>query len=1043
MARLEIHLLGPLQVLLDGSPVSFESSKVRALLAVLAGEAPRPQFRESLAGLIWPDWPQQSAMSNLRYALADLRKNTGDRDAHPPYFLINRESIQLDLESDVSVDAAELLKAGDPDRYRGLFLEGFSLPDSPEFTEWLEAKRSYYQQQALEMLGKKAADCEQSGEHKQGLAYARRQLAIEPWLEEAHRQVMRLLALSGQRNAALAQYEACKRVLEKELKTAPDEETRALYERMRTGTGTTASGLPASFPLLATSPEPLHNLPVQITSFIGREKEIAEIRGLFTDRAARLVTLTGSGGCGKTRLALEVAASLLESFPDGVWLAELAPLADPDRVPMAVASALGLKISGNLPVLEALTAYLKRRKLLLVLDNCEHVLDACARLVEHLLRACPGLVILASSREGLGVPGETAYRVPSLGLPDPHQAEDVEIMAQSEAVRLFVSRAMLSRPGFQVTAQNAPAIAQICRRLDGIPLAIELAAGRVSALSVEQIAARLADSFRLLTGGSRTALPRQQTLRASIDWSYSLLSEPEHLLLKRLSAFSGGWTIEAAEKVCGGDGLEPADVFDLLDSLVRKSLVVFGGEPPARDQEPRYHLLETIRQYAREKLFVDGGGEALRRQHLAYFMEMAGQAEAELFSLRETYWLTRLDLELENIRAALDWGVCDESALSFQNGLRLIASLHFGTSNIDANERSGWLEKYRPRPDRMEEVPLELLVKMWSACCEIHFTQGLPVEARQDAVTCLNLSQQLGDSQRLIEAFFGLAYCDSWLGDSEAQLEHLNQALALAEQAGGTAQVWYELYFNKANYFETHADPVQAKACYRKCIEIAEKAGSRMGLVNCFRHLGAIVAWEGDDLLANEYIKSAVDIDREINSLASLRWDLFVSGDIAYHQGRFDQMEVDYREAALLSEKTGFQVGQVWADHNIGVAARRKGELERAIQLTLQSLAAAHKPGWEAMVNECIGSLAGIAADLGRCRQSALLLGACSNHMHSPNAGPVSVGEFQRDLPVVRAALGDAAFEVAFAEGKALTLEAAVELGREAVEERRGEGETR
>lgn len=291
-----------------------------------------------------------------------------------------------------------------------------------------------------------------------------------------------------------------------------------------------------------------NNLPRQVTSFVGREREIAEVRRLLG--TTRLLTLTGSGGAGKTRLSLQVAADLLDEYADGVWLTELASLSDPALVPQSVASALGVREEPGRALVETLTDWLKSRTLLLLLDNCEHLLTACAQLADTLLKACPNLHILASSREGLGITGETTYRIPSLSLPDAKEAATPESLSQYESVRLFIERAVAASPSFQVTNQNAPAVAQLCVRLDGIPLAIGLAAARIRALSVDQIAQRLDDRFRLLTGGSRTALPRQQTLRALIDWSYDLLSDEEKTLLRRLSVFAGGWTLEAAEAVC-------------------------------------------------------------------------------------------------------------------------------------------------------------------------------------------------------------------------------------------------------------------------------------------------------------------------------------------------------------------------------------------------------------------------------------------------------------------------------------------------------------
>ena len=347
------------------------------------------------------------------------------------------------------------------------------------------------------------------------------------------------------------------------------------------------------------------NLPLALTSFVGREREMAEVEKLLVE--GRLLTLTGPGGSGKTRLALAVASGLSGRFEDGVWIAELAPLSDPDLVPQAFASVVGVRESPGTPLVATLAEYLEPRAMLLVLDNCEHLVEACASLAETLLRRCPGLSILATSREALGIPGETLFSVPPLSLPDPHRPPTVDGLPRYEASRLFVERARAVRPDFSTTADNAMSIAQICYRLDGMPLAIELAAARVRVLSPVQISARLEESFRLLSGGGRTMLPRHATLRATMDWSHDLLSGSEKTLLRRLSVFVGGFSLAAAEEVGSGEGIEEVEILDLLGRLVDKSLITFEEQGPGS----RYGLLETVRQYAHEKLAGAGEEERL------------------------------------------------------------------------------------------------------------------------------------------------------------------------------------------------------------------------------------------------------------------------------------------------------------------------------------------------------------------------------------------------------------------------------------------------
>jgi predicted ATPase/class 3 adenylate cyclase len=418
-----------------------------------------------------------------------------------------------------------------------------------------------------------------------------------------------------------------------------------------------APGLLSTFPPLNTLDAYVNNLPVQITSFIGREKEIVEVKQKLKEY--HLVTLVGPGGTGKTRLSLQVAADLLNQFPYGVWFIELAPLTDPSLIPQTILSAIGIADQPGMTPLELLLDYFQDKKALIVLDNCEHLLDASAQMANSLLNSAPGLKILASSREMLGVRGEAAYLVPSLSLPDIKHLPQIEQLSQYEAVRLFIDRALLVSPHFSVDRSNAPFLAQICHRLDGIPLAIELAAARVRMLSLEQISARLDNRFQLLTGGARTLLPRQQTLRALIDWSYDLLTEQERFLLCQLSVFAGGWTLEAAEEICSGTGpddLSAYDVLDLLSQLVNKSLVMVGEQTKSLPAGGlvRYRMLETIREYARDKLSAAGNPENLRQRHLAYFTRLAAQAGPELYRSNQAVWLDKLDAELDNFRRALE-----------------------------------------------------------------------------------------------------------------------------------------------------------------------------------------------------------------------------------------------------------------------------------------------------------------------------------------------------------------------------------------------------
>ena len=390
-------------------------------------------------------------------------------------------------------------------------------------------------------------------------------------------------------------------------------------------------------------------MPLEISSFVGREKELAEVRRLLKDN--RLLTLTGPGGCGKTRLASVAAGELVEGFEDGVWMVEFASLSDPSLVPQAVATVLGVREQPGQPLTETLSRYLRSKKVLMILDNCEHQVEACAKLAEALLRSSPELRVLATSREALGIVGEVAWPVPSLSLPDLRRLPDIESLPQYESARLFVERTARVNPTFALTEQNATAVAQICYRLDGIPLAIELAAARAKVLSVEEISERLDHRFGLLSAGGRTAMPRHKTLHATMDWSHELLGLEERTLFRRLSVFAGGFSLEAAEVVCAGEELERDEVLELLSQLVNKSLVV----AQEKGGETRYRLLEMVRQYGREEL--DGAEEETEvgLRHARFYVELAEEAEPELKGEQQLAWLERLETEHDNLRAAMRW----------------------------------------------------------------------------------------------------------------------------------------------------------------------------------------------------------------------------------------------------------------------------------------------------------------------------------------------------------------------------------------------------
>lgn len=614
-------------------------------------------------------------------------------------------------------------------------------------------------------------------------------------------------------------------------------------------------------PIRSLSTHP-NNLPQQLTSFIGRERETEVLRSLLAK--SPLVTLTGSGGSGKTRLSLQVAADLLERYPDGVWFVELAPLLDPSLVARTLADVLSVKEHPSQTVMASIIRSLEDKKLLIVLDNCEHLVDSCAKLVHEVLQKCPDVRVLASSREALGISGEQTYRVPSLSLPDPRQVQTPESLNHYESVRLFIDRAVLAKSDFQVTNQNAPALAFLCYHLDGIPLAIELAAARVRSLTVEDIDSRLDQRFRLLTGGSRTALPRQQTLKALIDWSYDLLGEAEKALLRRLSVFAGGWTLEAAESVCAGDPMEDWEVLDYLTSLCDKSLVT----PDSGSGQTRYSLLETVRQYALDRLRESGEEETYRTRHLAHARGWAQALEPKLRGGEQAEALVLADRERDNLRAALEWSLQTGN----EDGLWLVGAIWYYWY-IRAHVREG-----RMWADCLLESATEEHLR--EARARAFVASGTMAMGQQDNEAFLSRFQQAleisegTESPRLlatIHSGLGNALCR--LGDGESGLLHFEIASEMFLQAGD--RLGYIKVMTGKGVYQEVSDPQGAFLTYQKALAEFTDLGEPYLIGIILGNLGEVAETLGEFEASKGYhqraLRTRVKLDDQAGIAAATR----------------------------------------------------------------------------------------------------------------------------------------------------------------------------
>jgi predicted ATPase/DNA-binding SARP family transcriptional activator len=993
VARLELRLLGPFEATLAGEPITdFETVKVRALAAYLAAEMGRPHYRASLAGLLWPDWPQPSAMRNLRHALAVLRKVIGDRQADPAFLLISRETLQFNQESDAWVDLAAFEQAIGPaqaksaarlplrdamDLYRGPFLEGFSLNDSPAFEEWVLGKREYLNRLALQGLHSLAEEAEAAGNYEQGLAFARRQLELEPWLEDAHRQVMRLLAQGGQRSAALAQYETCQHSLKRELDVQPSAETTRLYEAIRDGEFGKASREDI-FLALDLQTRPRHNLPARLTSFVGRQREKAEIAGLLT--SARLVTLTGAGGSGKSRLSLEIAHQTLSDFPDGVWLVELAALADAALLPQAIASALGLGEAPGSSITETLTAYLRSKQLLLLLDNCEHLVDGCAQLAHALLVACPGLRILATSREPLHVAGEVSWLVQPLSLPNLEQLPSPDELAKVEAVRLFIERARNPLPSFALDERNAMPVAQICCWLDGIPLAIELAAARITVLSPQGIAGRLDEVFRLLVSRERISASRHQTLRAALDWSYNLLSEKEQMLFRRLSIFSGGFSLEAAEGICPQDDISQAEVLDLLSQLIDKSLVAvqqdeFHGQ--------RYHLLMIIRQYGLELLRRSGEERRARERHLAWYANYAGRAEPELHRSDQVAWLGKLDSEHDNFRSALRWWLDHNEG---EAGVQLAGALSvYWYERNYWSEGSGWLEAVLARDHNPPGRP-----RAW-ALYSAGFLATLQSEyekAESFLLESHNLSQAISYRHGIAWSLYGRSWLEEWRGNYTQADQFADAAYSLFEELDDLGGMSLCL-LSKGEITRDRGDFPNAAALNEKSLVMFRKLGIPGVIARALITLSWISLYLGNTSLARVYTEEALQLNQALGNRRIYGLALLALGKGAYHQGEFQAAASRLRKAiSILSE-----VGDKW------------------------------------LLLICLEQLALVASAQGQAEAAARWLGSTEalRKAFSLPREPADQALYERNVAEIQARLGRHAFDLAWEEGRKMTLEQVVD----------------
>ena len=959
--ELKLELLGSVSITLGGKALGgLRYAKSVALLGFLAVTG-RPHSREALATLLWGGSADKEARASLRGVLSKLAR------ALPQHIVLSQDRVAFNRESPYFLDVeAFLAKLAAADAaalgeavalYRGELLEGLRVHDAPEFEEWLLVERERLRHLMLGTLHALAVHHAEREEHAAGITYVRHLLELEPWREDAHRQLMLMLASSGQKEAALAHYQSCRRVLAGELGLEPSAETFGLYKSIEAGE-------------LAPQRPLRHNLPLAPLPLLGREAELADLVPLLAGPDCRLLTLSGPGGVGKTRLALELAWKALEDGSE-VRFVELAAVTEPERVLTELAQTLEVPESG--PLLNTLKETLRDRRLLLLLDNFEQVVSA-APLVVDLLASCSGLKVLATSREGLRLRGEREFVVPPLALPDPARLPDLATLRELPSVALFESRAQAVRSDFAVTEENAAAIAMICVRLDGLPLALELAAARSKLLSPGVLLTHLTSRLKLLTHGARDLPERHQTLRATLAWSYELLDEADKRLFRRLGVFVGGASLEAVKAVGGEDGGEP---LEHLSSLLSKSLLT---RLEGRDGEARFAMLETLREYALERLRDHDEEAALRRAHGRYYLSLAEAAEPGLQGPEQVTWLAHLEAEYDDLRAALRWALAADA----DTALRLAGALPW----------------------------------FW-------YMQGLFNEGRDFLERALALETSGGPRAK---ALAGAGLLARRQGEQRRAISFLEESLVLYREQGdetGVAAALHQL----AHVAEESGDYLGATSLFEESLALSKAAGDAWGIPLSLTCLAHAAHRYGDDLYAAALLEESLPLSRALGNK-------HVTSDALYLLGLISYPEDPRRAVALFEESLaqfralGDKQGTGLLLNALGLAALQEDDTGRAEALFKECLSLQRAQGDRQGVAYSLENLALLAAAQEQVERAARLGGA-AKALKGGVAGPASPFEpsfLRGERAALRDRLSATGFAWAWTEGRAMGLEEAVDF---------------
>jgi non-specific serine/threonine protein kinase len=822
--------------------------------------------------------------------------------------------------------------------------------------------------------------------------------------------------LGDQRAAALAQYETCRKALKSELGVEPSVETVRLYERIRAG----------EVPGAVTAKPKLHNLPVQLTRFVGREQAIEQVRGLLEKH--RLVTIAGPGGIGKTRLAIQVTGMVAGAYQHGAFFVDLAVVREPGMVIPAIVNSLEMYTETPKPLVEVLLDFLQYRHTLLVLDNCEHVIATCAKLVEDILRRCADVRLLATSRETLGVEGEAVYQLSPMVLPEEKKTLELPEIKEAEAVQFFQERAQSLLPGFDITDGNAHSVAAICHQLDGIPLALELAAARLQVLSVEQIRLMLTDRFKLLTRNRRGALPRQQTLQASIEWSHSLLTNEEQILYRRLSVFSGGCSLEGAQWVCEGDGLQADWILDLLDQLVSKSLLMV-----EKGETYRYRMLETIRQYAHHKLVEAGELTAYRDRHLDYFTKLSAD-----FSSASRFWdelITmhkKLDPEIPNLRLALTWVLVGEDFTRLDKGIQIGNNLFDFWHNRDMG----------PEILEIRRSILEMLPSGEPRCAVLRARECVMRETPiysylgigiNDLEESLETFRAQGDSFMTSQTQLAIGYCKIFQGQANfPEVRRLVwDSIEIMRRIGNKILLAETLFF-AAHILRIAEGETAIKPLLDEGLALADETGNTRALIYLSFVISELAKKDGDYLTAKRIYQEQLDRDIVLNcrhGVAEMKAEL---GKVSYFLKDYSSMEAFLQEAVTIATEIGMDGLGNWAGRYLGLAFLLQSKFDQARKVLLESIEIKPEENLLAFGLTMI-YLGGIYLEVDRLERAFRLLGFGESLLEEKLKvlDYVQQAEYSRIMTLARERLSDPHLAAIWEEGRKMTLEQAVQYAQE------------